>query len=245
MNRIIEKELAGYRNYLLLRVGLSSRTVESYAYDLKGFLEKGVGNDGQGALRFLNGLRENGYKPSSIARKSAALRKYLKQKGFPLKDFGVKGQRRTGELPKFLTLARIEKLLAAAGTAKSKKKALRERVLVELLYTSGIRISEACGVKWNDILLEKGMIKVQGKGGKERWVPFGKRLYDLLLIYRTAEPSKFLLPGRGGNKPISRVAAWKIFRGLCQRAGLHASPHWLRHSFAAHCEIEVTALFFS
>ena len=147
-------------------------------------------------------------------------------------------------LPKAISVTEVEKLLIAAG-ADNGVAGLRDRALLEVLYGSGARISEAVGLDVDDIDLERGVVLLRGKGGKERLVPLGSyataavdaylvRARPLLAASGTGTAA-FFLNQRGGR--LSRQSAWTVLRAAAVRAGLpagHLSPHTLRHSFATH-----------
>jgi integrase/recombinase XerD len=146
-------------------------------------------------------------------------------------------------LPKALTIEEVERLLEAADFDQTTL-ALRDRALLELLYASGARISEAVGLDLDELDLEAGAVRVRGKGGKERLVPVGRFARTALdayvvrarpeLLRRGKGTPALLLNARGGR--LSRQAAWAVLQSVAEKAGLAAavSPHVLRHSFATH-----------
>jgi integrase/recombinase XerD len=148
-------------------------------------------------------------------------------------------------LPKALPVADVEKLLEAAG-AEGAPTGLRDRALLELLYGSGARISEAVGLDLDDVDRENGLVRLHGKGGKDRIVPLGSYAERALEAYlvrlrptlaaRTATSSRgaVLLNTRGGR--LSRQSAWAVLQQAATRArlGPKVSPHTMRHSFATH-----------
>jgi integrase/recombinase XerD len=148
-------------------------------------------------------------------------------------------------LPKAISVDEVERLLDAAG-ADSTPLALRDRSLLELLYGTGARISEAVGLDVDDVDLDDGVARLRGKGGKQRVVPLGSYAAAAVSAYlvrarpvlaaggfRTSTPALFL-NARGGR--LSRQSAWAVLRSAASRAGLtvEVSPHTLRHSFATH-----------
>src|SRR5439155_10739646 len=149
--------------------------------------------------------------------------------------------RRTRKLPKTLSPGEAERLIAAAtGVAP---RVLRDRALVELLYGAGLRVSEAVGLEKGGVDLDDRLVRVVGKGGKERVVPVGRQAVEALRRYlargrpfldRRHRPELFL-NAKGG--PLTRAGAFLILRGLAEQAGLEPGrvhPHLLRHSFATH-----------
>jgi integrase/recombinase XerD len=146
-------------------------------------------------------------------------------------------------LPKAISLDAVERVLAAAGPLEAPV-GLRDRALLELLYGCGARIGEAVGCAIDDLDLEAGLVRLQGKGSKERIVPLGSYAVRALEAYLVrcrpvlaergrGTPAVFL-NARGG--PLSRQSAWAVLAGAAERAGLagKVSPHTLRHSFATH-----------
>jgi integrase/recombinase XerD len=146
-------------------------------------------------------------------------------------------------LPKAISVEDVAALLAAAG-ADETPRALRDRALLELLYGSGARISEAVGLDVDELDLEAGTVRLLGKGGKERIVPVGSYAREAVSAYLvrgrpalaaagTGPPALFL-NARGGR--LSRQSAWTVLRAAAERAGVRRaiSPHTLRHSFATH-----------
>ena len=154
-------------------------------------------------------------------------------------------------LPKFLTAKETERLLLEAklmaelpkARAIERARTLRGFAMLELLYATGLRVSELCGVKLNDVNLQSGHVLVMGKGQKERYVPMGQSAITALEIYfREARPiltkgakSVFVFVSRPGRS-LSRQAFWGYLRVVAKRAGItkNLSPHMLRHSFATH-----------
>jgi integrase/recombinase XerD len=146
-------------------------------------------------------------------------------------------------LPKAIPLSDVERLLEAAGVGDTPL-ALRDRALLELLYGTGARISEAVGLAVDDLDAETGTVVLHGKGGKTRLAPVGSYALRAVDQYRVrARPGlasrgpgtpTLFLNARGG--PLSRQSAWSILRAAAERAGLpgEVSPHTLRHSFATH-----------
>jgi integrase/recombinase XerD len=147
-------------------------------------------------------------------------------------------------LPKAIPVCDVEALLDAAGFDQTPR-ALRDRALLEVLYGAGARISEGVGLEVDDVDLERGAVRLQGKGGKERLVPLGSyacaavssylvRSRPLLAAHGRGTPALFL-NSRGGR--LSRQSAWVVLRQTADKAGVSAeslSPHTLRHSFATH-----------
>jgi integrase/recombinase XerD len=234
----------------LLAARRSPRTVDAYRRDL-GRLSAFLGKPLAGAKleeleRYTAGLRAEGLSPATIARRAAAARSFFGH----LQLLGVRTDNPAAELalpprlrklPRTLSPGEAERLIGAAnGTAP---RALRDRALVELLYGAGVRVSEAVGLEKTGVDLEERLVRVTGKGGKERVVPVGRPAADALRRYlargrpfldRRHRPELFLNAKGGG---LTRAGAFLILRGLAEKAGLEPArvhPHLLRHSFATH-----------
>jgi integrase/recombinase XerD len=233
---------------------LSPNTVEAYGHDLQmlGAFAAGRGRTPAGLNRadveaFVRQLMAEGRAPRSVARVVATLRafyRYLVVSGHltasPAVD--VRAPRSIRTLPKFLTGEEVEALLAApdVGTPRG----LRDRAMIELLYATGLRVSELVSLKPADVNLEDGFLTTVGKGRKERMVPIGdeaamwvRRFLDearpVLLGRRSS--SRLFVNARGGTA-LTRVGFWKVLRAYGTGLGLarRLSPHVLRHSFATH-----------
>lgn len=246
--------LEGFRDYLALEAGHSANTVESYLRDLRRLGEfatsRGVRDPAQltrQLLRdFLYLLKDLGLSPASIRRGVSAIRTYY---GFLLGEGRVADDpsdrletpRRGRVLPDTLSVSEVEALLAA--THIDQPLAWRDRALLELAYGAGLRVSELCGLAITDLILTDNLVRIYGKGGKERLVPLGRTVIGAVSVYlHTIRPdldrgksrNRVLLNARG--EPLSRVGAWGIVKRATERAGItkQVSPHTLRHSFATH-----------
>jgi integrase/recombinase XerD len=257
----LERAVRGYLDHLAVERGLAANSLASYRRDLRryvAFLDtRGVheptmiGEDDVGA--FLRSLREGDSEHRSLGASSAAravvavrgLHRFLHREG--VSEMDPAGQVRPPtpprRLPKAISLDQVEKLLAAA-TADGAPLALRDRALLEVLYGTGARISEAVGLDRDDIDLEGGTVLLRGKGGRQRIVPMGsyaRQAVDAYLVRSRPQlaatgpstPALFL-NARGGR--LSRQSAWTVLRTVADRAQVstHISPHTLRHSFATH-----------
>lgn len=185
---------------------------------------------------------------SSAARTLAAVRglhRFLADEGQLDTDpaHSVPPPRPPARLPKAIGVAEVERLLAAASVGETAV-SLRDRALVEVLYGTGARISEAVTLDLDDILEAEGIVRLRGKGGKERVVPVGSYAREALAAYLVRGRPELTATGRGtpavfvnlrGGR-LSRQSAWAVVRGAAERAGLpgRLSPHTLRHSFATH-----------
>ncbi|MFY9913285.1 MAG: site-specific tyrosine recombinase XerD [Nocardioidaceae bacterium] len=250
-----------YLDHLGVERGLAPNTLGSYRRDLRRYLSfldsHGVGGLGEVSeatvSEFLMYLREGdadhpALSAASAARTVVAVRgfhKFAVREGLADVDpaAAVKPPAPAKRLPKALPLSDVEAILAAAGAAGTTL-ALRDRALLEVLYGTGARISEAVGLDVDDLDLDEGIVRLVGKGGKQRLVPLGSYAQEALSAYLvrgrpelstvgTSTPAVFL-NARGGR--LSRQSAWTVLGKAADRAGITAdvSPHTLRHSFATH-----------
>ena len=246
--------LEGFRDYLSLEAGHSRNTVDAYLRDLRRMgefaLARGVREPGavtRTHLRdFVYLLKDLGLSAATIRRSVSAIRTYY---GFLAGEGRVRNDprdrletpRRGRVLPDTLTVAEVESLLAAPGL--DDPLAWRDRALLELAYGAGMRVSELCGLGITDLLLTEGLVRVFGKGSKERLVPLGRNTIGAVSVYlhqlrptldRGRGAGRVLLNARG--EPLSRVGAWGIVKRSAERAGIRkrVTPHTLRHSFATH-----------
>jgi integrase/recombinase XerD len=234
----------------LLAARRAAKTVEAYRRDLAqlgAYLGKPIAKATLEELeRYTAQLRADGLSGATIARRTAAARSFYRhQQLLGARDdnpaAAIKLPRRAKPLPKTLSPGEAERLIqAAAGT---QPRALRDQALVELLYGAGLRVSEAIGLEKAGVDLDDRLVRVMGKGGKERVVPIGRPAAQALLGYLARgrphldarhRPELFL-NARGG--PLTRAGAFLILRKLAEKAGLdphRVHPHLLRHSFATH-----------
>jgi integrase/recombinase XerD len=238
------------RFLLSLQARRSPRTVDAYRRDLAAFAAFDGGEVGSATTErveaWVASMRADGLAASTIARRVSAVRAYFRH----LVLIGTRAEnpaasvqlpRRPRRLPRALSPAETERLIdAATGSAP---RALRDRALVELLYGAGLRVSEAVGLEKNGVSVEERVVRVMGKGSKERLVPLGRPAAEAVRRYlalgrphldRRYRPELFL-NARGGA--LTRAGAFLILRKLADRAGLEPGrvhPHLLRHSFATH-----------
>ncbi|HEX4994509.1 MAG TPA: site-specific tyrosine recombinase XerD [Methylomirabilota bacterium] len=245
---LIDEYLGG----LQIERGAALNTLAAYRRDLKGFEtflqreHRAIGDVGVTDLsRYLGGLRRRGLGSRSIARHLSAVRglyRFLLDTGRVPRDptQHLDSPRPARRLPRTLSMADAAALVEAPDT--SRPDGLRDRALLELLYASGLRASEALGLRIEDVNFKAGYVMVIGKGDRQRLVPAGARALDWVRRYLTTIrprqvrrecPALFL--NRSGGA-MSRQALWGLIRRAAQRAGLRAavSPHTLRHSFASH-----------
>jgi integrase/recombinase XerD len=246
--------LEGFRDFLALESGHSANTVESYLRDLRRLGEfataRGVRDPARltrSLLRdFVYLLKDLGLSAASIRRGVSAIRTYfgfLVGEGRVMEDPSdrLESPRRGRTLPPTLSVSEMERLLASPQV--DEPLAWRDRALLELAYGAGLRVSELCGLRLTDLLLTENLVRIFGKGGKERLVPVGRSVIGAVSVYlHTKRPAldrgkskgRVLLNARG--EPLSRVGAWGVVKRASQRAGItkRVTPHTLRHSFATH-----------
>ncbi len=260
----LESAVRTYLGHLAVERGLAANTLSSYRRDLRRYLavldrrgRTAIDQVGEGdVLAFLAGLREGDEEHPPLSAGSAAravvavrgLHRFALREGLAPGDpaGGVKPPTPPRRLPKAISVEEVERLLGAAGPDDTAR-GLRDRALLELLYGSGARISEAVGLDVDDLDLGDGSVLVRGKGGKDRLVPVGgyarRALEAYLVRARPALAGSGGRAGRGGpalflnarGGRLSRQGAWMVLTAAAERAGLsEVSPHTLRHSFATH-----------
>lgn len=244
--REIQKQIEAFLLHLKGERGLSLNTTDAYRRDLKQWLNTACDLTPTGVERYLAHLRGENLAPASIARKRAALSsfcRYLSGEGAidsnPVAL--VDGATRPGrKLPHVLTGGEVARLLNAPSERTAKGR--RDRALLEMMYASGLRVSEVAGLREGDVDEKRGMVRVKGKGGKERLVPVARPALAALASHQkhgraSREHRAFLFPSQGdGRKPMGRGLIWRAVKDHARAAGLSElpSPHWLRHSFATH-----------
>jgi integrase/recombinase XerD len=252
----------GFLDHLAVERGVAANTLASYRRDLDryvGYLdERGVGSladvDATHVSQFLAVLRGGdethpALSPASAARAIVAVRglhRFALREGLVEVDVAreVRPPAPPRRLPKAISVEEVAALLDGASVGDGVL-AIRDRALLEVLYGTGARISEAVGLTGDDVDLQSRTVSLKGKGGKQRRVPLGsyaaRAVDDYLVRARPAlaeaaavSSNRLFLNARGG--PLSRQSAWAVLRSAADRAGLRAdiSPHTLRHSFATH-----------
>ncbi|HET6399877.1 MAG TPA: site-specific tyrosine recombinase XerD [Candidatus Kapabacteria bacterium] len=261
------KPLDLYLNYLRLERGLAANSLDAYHRDIEKFenylagSHKLAGSDKNALPRapitrassaelqqFLRALGEAGLARASIVRIMSGLRgfyKFLLTERMilsdPTENLDIKAMRRS--LPDVLSIAEIEAILNQPDVATAK--GIRDRAILEFLYASGARVSEATGLKLSQLFLKDGLVKLFGKGSKERVVPIGKMARDAMDIYlsktrplflRSAKRTDAVFLNQERGTALSRMSVWNIVReyALAARVEKQLSPHTFRHSFATH-----------
>lgn len=254
MNPSQRFQLEGFRDFLALEAGHSPTTIESYLRDLGRMIRfaelRNVRSPSQVTRRFLRdfvfALKDMGLEASTIRRQISAIHTYyrfLLGEGVVDEDPSdrLETPRRWRTLPEVLSLPEVEAMLGSPDI--SEPLAWRDRALLELGYGAGLRVSELCGLEIGDLHFPDGLVRVLGKGSKERLVPIGRQVIGAVSVYlNTTRPAldrgrtagRLLLNARG--QPLSRVGAWGIVKAHARRAGItkRVTPHTLRHTFATH-----------
>lgn len=241
--------------HLAVERRLAANSVESYARDLSGLSEYAAGQGRppevltrQDLEAFVRSLMAEGRSPRSVARAIACYRgfyRYLLIEGrlaaSPAED--LRPPRAWKSLPRYLSVDEVDRLIAQPDVTTPR--GLRDRAVIEVLYATGLRVSELVALKPSDLHLEASYVTCMGKGSKERLVPIGDEASGWLgrylkearprLLGRRTSPRVFV-NARGGGVGLSRVGFWMILKGYARKAGLTEalSPHMLRHSFATH-----------
>lgn len=243
--------IQAYLDHCRIEKGLSFNTIEAYRSDLERFAGfwQSAGRpvpDARLIAQYLDWLRSRGLDSRSAARQLSALRgffRFLLREGIIARDptEGVKSPHAWRRLPHYLTLEQIERLLEAPDPATPA--GLRDRAIIHLLYASGLRVSELCQLQLSDVNYEVGVVRILGKGNRQRLAPVGRAALEAVQAYlqggrprllgRRSSPYLFV-SGRGTR--LSRQAVWKLLAKHTLRAGLDRRvwPHAVRHSFATH-----------
>lgn len=243
-----------YLDHLRVVRRLSPRSIESYGRDLLALSRYAEGAglaltamDVHDLEAFVRQLMAEGYAPRSVARVVAGVRGFYKHllldrviAANPADD--LRPPRAWRELPRYLSIEEVDQLLTAPDVTTPR--GLRDRTLIELLYATGLRVSELVGLKPSDLHLDVGYLTCIGKGSKERVVPIGAQAIEWMRRYlREARPallkghqSAWLFPNGRGTSPLTRVGFWKLLKRYAVHSGVttDVSPHTLRHSFATH-----------
>ena len=253
MSRESPAVVEAYLNHLRVERRLAGHTLESYARDLSALAAYAAGAgrsvealDRQALEAFVREQRGRGLAPRSVARGIAAVRGFFRflvldrrLESSPADD--LRPPRAWPALPSILSIADVDTLIAQPDTSTTL--GLRDRAMIELLYATGLRVSELVGVRLADLHLDDRYMTCIGKGSKERLIPIGEQATDWIRTY-SAQARRELLRGRASPRlflnarggPLTRVGFWKILKQHGLKAGLPRtlSPHVLRHSFATH-----------
>lgn len=253
--RTSSKPLELYLNFLRIERGLAQNSLEAYARDIQKFEQYLAAANRissrasiQDVQHFLRELGEAGLERSSIVRMMSSLRGYYRYllteklvSNDPTENLDVKAVRR--KLPSVLTIPEVEAVLSRPDMATPK--GVRDRAILEFLYASGARVSEATQLRLPQLYLTDRMVKLFGKGSKERVVPLGGEACLALEIYLTKIRPLFVKKGKKTDAVflnqergtgLSRMTVWNIIQEYTKEAGIdkQISPHTFRHSFATH-----------
>ncbi len=252
--RLSDSRIDAYLDHLRVVRRLQPLSVESYSRDLNQLARFASGRGTtaetlslQDLEAFVRRLMADGYSPRSVARMVAGVRGFYKHllvsrviAANPAED--LRPPRAWRELPRFLSLEEVDALLAAPDLTTPR--GLRDRALLDVLYATGLRVTELVTLRPSDLNLDVGFLTCIGKGDKQRIVPVGEQAIGALRAYLRhgrgtllkAQASPWLFPGGRGTSALTRVGFWKIIKTYAQQAGItsHVSPHVLRHSFATH-----------
>jgi integrase/recombinase XerD len=251
---LLRFHLDRFDDFLNLEQGSSPRTVEAYRRDIERLVDYATV---KGALspvditsrmlrEFVYQLKDIGLAPSSIRRNISAVRTYFRfllAEGAAARDPSerLETPKKWRTLPEVLTVEEVLRLLAAPTIDDTM--VFRDRAMLELAYGAGLRVSEWITIGIRDVLFEDKLVRVFGKGSKERLVPIGRSAIGAVATYvRELRPKLEKGGGKGAlflnarGEPLTRMGAWKILRRHVERASIekHVSPHTLRHSFATH-----------
>jgi integrase/recombinase XerD len=251
--RALEAEIRAFLNYLRVEKGLSANTLQAYRRDLAKFAlfaskrELTLDQFTHGTvIDFLRTLYLRKLDSRSVARHLVTIRhlfRFAFTEGIIKEDpaASVAAPKFRRSLPEFLSVAEVDRLLRQPDVTSTL--GLRDKAMIELLYSTGLRVSELCGLKAADIQLEAGCLRCLGKGNKERLVPVGRAALELVVQYMKKsrmeilgeKTSPYLFPCRSGTA-VNRIAFWKLLAAYGRKAGLRKplTPHMLRHSFATH-----------
>ena len=244
-----DQNLRSFFNFLIIEKGLSKNTVKAYETDIKGFI-KWINKNNKQSLLNIKESSVNQYisylfslkpKSSSVNRKISSLKSFylflLKKKLIRHSPFSeVISPKQEKYLPASMSESEVEKLLNSPDASKEIEQ--RDKAMIEMLYATGMRISELVNLKITDIDMNRSVIKVMGKGSKERLIPFGESaseaLFNYLKIRKDSSSKEVFISNRG--KKITRVAFWQRIKVYLLRENLKISisPHTLRHAFATH-----------
>ena len=248
----LEELIRFFVDHLSVEKGLSANTIKAYESDIQEYVsflkrEKVTGPSGitmEKTLSFMSEVEgERG--TASRARLLSALKGfhrflYRERMVRDLEIEGVKTPRVSRRIPFVLSQEEVERLLDVHVKSALDQ---RDRALLELTYSTGLRVSEACGLTIEQVDFERRLLRVRGKGNKERIVPFGTKAASAVrqyleegrpLLLKRTRPAALFLNNRGGE--LSRIGFWKVLKKRAAEAGLpsNVTPHTLRHSFATH-----------
>jgi integrase/recombinase XerD len=250
----MDAEIRAFLNYLRVDKGLSKNTIESYRRDMEKFavlihqrnlaVRQITRRD---VVDFLASLYRRGLDSRSVARHLATMRHFFRfctAENYVTDDpaMTIESPKIVQNLPQFLSVEEVNRLLGQPD--QTTVLGIRDRAMIETMYSTGIRVSELCGIRVGDLQMDPGCLRCIGKGDKERLVPVGRQALESIQKYiRESRPhllkdrtSPYLFLGRKGARPINRISFWALIAAYGRKAGLRKAlkPHMLRHSFATH-----------
>lgn len=251
----LDKALKEYLHYLLVEKGLSSNTLEAYKRDITNYIQylKNVEQiqdvekvHRTNIVSFLFYLKEKGKAATTVSRQLSSLRsfhQFMLREGLSTHDPSTlidlpKAEKR---LPKVLNMGEVEALLDSPDSTSPL--GLRNKAMLEMLYATGLRVTELCSMTLSDLHLQMGFVRCIGKGNKERIIPLGKTASNVLEMYLRKSRPKLLKTQRHDvlfinhhGRQMSRQGFWKVLKSLAKDAKIEKelTPHTLRHSFATH-----------
>jgi integrase/recombinase XerD len=252
----MERTIEHFKGFLAMEKGLSPNSVAAYSTDLLDFIhamrEQGINKYGEitreNILDYLSDCRMKGYESTTIARRLVAVKvffRYLFQEKIISEDITdvMDSPKLWRMLPDFLSFNEINSLLEVYTSKGKDPLTFRNRTILELIYACGLRVSETAKLKKENILFEQALLRVTGKGNKERLIPAGKTALKFLKKYldeirpllKPHEEDSTVFISKNG-KPLNRERIWAIVKEAARKAGITKNiyPHTLRHSFASH-----------
>lgn len=252
--------LKRFASYLSVEKGLSKNTVDSYSRDITGFaefLEPGQKRldafSKEDIIEFLDKMRNEAYSTASVCRFISSVKglcRFLLMEDIIKEDptENLQSPKKWERLPKALSVDEIKKILDVSKSTKGAGKSPAQKALtfrnssmVEMLYSSGLRVSELVSLRLKDINFDAGFLRVTGKGSKERIVPVNQRAKERLKQYisefrqvslKKRQSDYLFVTGRG--RPMTRQRFWQAVKAYGKQLGIDLSPHTMRHSFATH-----------
>ena len=249
----MEADIRTFLNCLRVEKGLSDNTIQAYRRDMVKFAAFATSRNlatkdvrRGDVVDFLGSLYRKGLDSRSVARHLVTIRHFFR---FSLMEGHVdddpaatiESPRFRQSLPEFLSVEEVDRLLAQPDT--SAIVGMRDRAMIELMYSCGLRVSELCGLRVADLQAEAGCLRCIGKGNKERLVPVGRQALEAVQRYLRGSRPKLLCEGSSPylflnqkGRKVDRIAYWKTLGQYGRKAGLRKAltPHMLRHSFATH-----------
>jgi len=249
----LEADVRTFLSYLRVEKGLSDNTIQSYRRDMLKFVEfldkKNIDTAKirrTDVVEFMASLYKRRLDSRSVARHLVTIRHFFRfalLEGFVKEDPAatIESPKFRQSLPYFLSVDEVERLLAQPDASSAV--GLRDKAIIELMYSTGIRVSELTGIRVGDLQMEAGCLRCIGKGNKERLVPVGKKALGVVEAYLKKSRPELLKDGASSQlflnqrgRPMDRVTIWKIMGRYGRKAQLRKplKPHTLRHSFATH-----------